>query len=143
MAMPRRTANGFETNRLHLVTAVVQRRLGLALHDQDVYLNVVGGLRLDEPAGDLAAALAIVSIARDFPLPADVIAVGELGLAGELRSVGQLEQRLREASKLGFRRAVVPRAPGGTLPARVGQIELVPVSTLREAMRALFTRGDA
>ena len=81
------------------MTAVVGRRLGMPLYDQDVYLNVVGGLRVDEPSADLAAALAIVSSMRDRPLPADLVAVGELGLSGELRGVGQLEQRLREAAQ--------------------------------------------
>ena len=81
----------------------------MPLYDQDVFLNVVGGLRVDEPSADLAAALAIVSSMRDRPLPADMVAVGELGLSGELRGVGQLEQRLREAAKLGFSWALVPR----------------------------------
>src|ERR671932_1603541 len=86
LPMPRRTANGFDANRLHLVTAVVARRLGVPIYDHDVYLNVVGGLRIDEPAADLAAALAIVSSARDQPLPGDLVVVGEVGLSGELRS---------------------------------------------------------
>jgi DNA repair protein RadA/Sms len=134
LSLPRRTANGFDPNRLHLVTAVISRRLGLPLYDQDVYLNVVGGLRIDEPAADLAAALAIVSSARDTPLPGDLVVVGEVGLSGELRSVGQLEQRLREAAKLGFARALVPRA---RLPDSLGGLEVVPASTLREAARSL------
>jgi DNA repair protein RadA/Sms len=137
LAMPRRTATGFDPNRLHLVTAVVGRRLGVPLYDQDVYLNVVGGLRVDEPGADLAAALAIVSSVRDHPLPADLIAVGEVGLSGELRGVGQLEQRLREASKLGFLKALVPRAMGGRLPRDLGGIEVMPAATLRDAVRTL------
>src|ERR671938_1144738 len=87
LSLPRRTANGFDPNRLHLVTAVVARRLGVPIYDQDVYLNVVGGLRIDEPAADLAAALAIVSSVRDQSLPGDLVVVGEVGLSGELRSV--------------------------------------------------------
>ncbi|MDQ6671281.1 MAG: DNA repair protein RadA [Chloroflexota bacterium] len=138
LAMPRRTATGFDTSRLHLVTAVVGRRLGMPLYDQDVYLNVVGGLRVDEPSADLAAALAIVSSVRDRPIPADLVAVGELGLSGELRGVGQLEQRLREAGKLGFVQALVPRGVGRRLAsADVGGIEVVPAATLREAVGAL------
>jgi DNA repair protein RadA/Sms len=138
LAMPRRTATGFDTSRLHLVTAVVGRRLGMPLYDQDVYLNVVGGLRVDEPAADLAAALAIVSSVRDRPIPADLVAVGELGLSGELRGVGQLEQRLREASKLGFAQALVPRAPGRRLSSSdVGGMEVLPAATLRDAVEAL------
>src|SRR5207245_8238586 len=106
LAMPRRTATGFDPSRLHLVTAVVSRRQGVPLYDQDVYVNVVGGLRVDEPSADLAAALAIVSSVRDQALPADLVAIGEVGLSGELRGVGQLEQRLREAARLGFLRAL-------------------------------------
>jgi DNA repair protein RadA/Sms len=134
LSMPRRTANGFDTNRLHLITAVLSRRLGLALHDHDVYLNVVGGLQVDEPAADLPAALAIVSSARDKAVPADLVVLGEVGLSGELRSVAQVEQRLREAAKLGFARALVPRAG---LPEQPGGLEVVAASTLREAVRAL------
>jgi DNA repair protein RadA/Sms len=132
LAVPRRTATGFDLNRLHLLTAVVSRKAGLPLYDQDVYVNVIGGLRVEEPAADLAAALAIVSSARDHPIPPEVVAVGEVGLAGEVRGVGQLEQRLREAAKLGFRRAFVP-----TTTQPIAGIDLAPVATLREAIRVL------
>jgi DNA repair protein RadA/Sms len=137
LAMPRRTATGFDSSRLHLVTAVVARRLGMPLYDQDVFLNVVGGLRIEEPSADLAAALAIVSSVRDQPLPADLVAVGELGLSGELRGVGQLEQRLREASKLGFLRALAPRAVGQRPASNRGGIEVLAASSLREAVGLL------
>jgi DNA repair protein RadA/Sms len=136
LAMPRRAATGFDSSRLHLVIAVVGRRLGVSLYDQDVYLNVVGGLRVDEPSADLAAALAIVSSARDHALPGDMVALGEIGLSGELRGVGQLEQRLREASKLGFASALVPRSMGERLPRNLG-IAALPVATLRDAVRTL------
>jgi DNA repair protein RadA/Sms len=135
LAIPRRTANGFDTNRLHLIGAVLARRLGVPLYDQDVYLNVVGGMRVDEPAADLAAALAVVSSFRDHAVPGDTVALGEVGLAGELRGVGQIEQRLNEASKLGFRSALVPRSAG--VPRELGGIRLLPVATLREAVRTL------
>jgi DNA repair protein RadA/Sms len=146
LAMPRRTANGFDTNRLHLLTAVLSRRLGLPLYDHDVYLNVVGGLRVDEPAADLAAALAIVSSVRDRALPADLVAIGEIGLSGELRSVNQLEARLREAAKLGFRTALIPRGATSPDPTQVRSaahsqnsalLHLESVASLREAVRAL------
>jgi DNA repair protein RadA/Sms len=137
LAVPRRTANGIDASRLHLVTAVIGRRLPLPLYDQDVYLNVVGGMRIDEPAADLAAALAIVSSLRDRPLPGDMVVTGELGLSGELRTVGQLEKRLREADKLGFSRALVPRPPGGAMPPTVGSLQVLTVSTLREAVKVL------
>ena len=131
--MPRRTATGFDATDLHLVTAVLGRRSGIPLHDQDVYLNVVGGLRVDEPSADLAAALAIVSSIRDRPLASDLVALGEVGLSGELRGVGQLDQRLREAAKLGFSRALVPNS--GVAPTR--EIEMTRVATLRDAIRSL------
>jgi DNA repair protein RadA/Sms len=134
LAMPRRTATGFDLNRLHLITAVVSRRTGVPLYDQDVYVNVVGGLRVEEPSADLAAALAIVSSVRDHPIPSDVVAVGEIGLAGELRGVGQMDQRLREAAKLGFVRALVPRMAS---QRNFDGIELAPVATLREAIGVL------
>ncbi len=137
LAVPRRTANGLDTNRLHLIAAVLARRLGLPLHDQDVYLNVVGGLRIDEPAADLAASLAIISSVRDRSLAGDLVALGEIGLSGELRSVGQLEQRLREAAKLGFTRALVPRTPGAKALLDLAGLEVLTVGTLREATRVL------
>jgi DNA repair protein RadA/Sms len=132
LPVPRRAATGFDASRLHLVTAVVGRRAGVPLFDHDVYLNVAGGLRVDEPSADLAAALAIVSSVRDRPLPSDLVAVAEIGLSGELRAVGQLEQRLREAAKLGFRRAIVPRSAAGE-----AALEVEPVATLRDALRVL------
>ena len=132
LAMPRRAATGFDPSRLHLVTAVVGRRAGVSLYDQDVYLNVAGGLRVDEPSADLAAALAIVSSVRDRAVPTDLVAVGELGLSGELRGVGQLEQRLREAAKLGFRRALVPRPTVGE-----AALQVETVASLRDALRVL------
>jgi DNA repair protein RadA/Sms len=133
LAIPRRTATGFDANRLHLLTAVLSRRTSIPLHDQDVYLNVVGGLRIEEPSADLAATLAIVSSIRDHPLPSDLVAVGEVGLSGELRGVGQLEQRLREAAKLGFLRALVPSSSVAAPPG----VEVTRVATLRDAIRTL------
>jgi DNA repair protein RadA/Sms len=137
LAMPRRSATGFDANRLHLLTAVLSRRTSIPLHDQDVYLNVAGGLRVDEPSADLAAALAIVSSIRDRPLPSDLVALGEVGLSGELRGVGQLEQRLREAAKLGFSRALAPHGLNARATVRVADLEVIPVATVREAMAAM------
>ncbi|HUF53652.1 MAG TPA: DNA repair protein RadA [Dehalococcoidia bacterium] len=107
---PRRTANGLDTNRLVLVTAVLTRRLNLPLAGQDVIANVVGGLRVHEPAADLGLALAICSSHRDRALPRDLIALGEVGLSGELRSVSHLERRLLEAERLGFERCLLPES---------------------------------
>ena len=107
---PRRTANGIDFNRLLLLTAVLSKRVGVRLSDQDVFVNVVGGLRVGEPAADLAVACAIASSFRDVPVAGDLAIVGEVGLSGELRAVSQLETRLKEAAKLGFSRCLVPQS---------------------------------
>jgi len=107
--LPRRTANGIDVNRTLLLVAVLSKRVGFKLATQDVFVNVVGGMRINEPAADLAVAVAIASSYRDVPVPEDCVLVGEIGLSGELRSVGQAERRLNEAAKLGFRRCIVPR----------------------------------
>ena len=106
--MPRRSANGFDTNRLQLLVAVLQKRVGLSLGGQDIYANVVGGLRIGEPAADLPLALAVASSFKDRRVEPRTVAIGEIGLSGELRSVGLLERRLIEAKRLGFDRAIIP-----------------------------------
>ena len=109
LAVPRRMANGFDQSRLHMLIAVLTKRAGLRLADQDVYVNVVGGLELDEPAVDLAVCLAIASSVADVALPGDLVAIGEVGLAGELRSVFKLEERIQEAVRRGYNRVLLPR----------------------------------
>jgi len=105
----RRTPNGVDYNRLQMIAAVLTRRVGLKLGEQDIFVNVVGGIKIDEPAADLAIAAAIVSSMRDLSVRADVALIGEIGLAGELRLPGQMPARLREAQKLGFKSAIVPK----------------------------------
>jgi DNA repair protein RadA/Sms len=107
--LPRRTPNGVDFNRLLLLVAVLQKRCGVRLHDQDVFVNIVGGLKVSEPAADLAVAVAIASSMRDMPVAPDLALIGEVGLSGELRSVGQMQSRLNEAAKLGFRRCLAPK----------------------------------
>jgi DNA repair protein RadA/Sms len=131
---PHRTANGVDFNRLLLITAVLTRRAGVSLHDQDVFINVVGGLRIEEPAVDLAVAVAIASSVQDRPVYADLALMGEVGLSGELRSVTQLEVRLNEARKLGFRRCVVPQPVRRELPSRDG-LEVIGARSIQEAIR--------
>lgn len=135
---PRRTASGIDQNRLALLVAVLGRRAGIGLGSHDVYANLAGGLVLDEPALDLPLAIALASSFRDRPVPPGTVAIGEVGLLGELRSVSGLERRLREAARLGFSRAIVPRASrGGPTPVIEG-LDVVAVATLREALeRAL------
>jgi DNA repair protein RadA/Sms len=106
--LPRRTANGVDFNRLLLLTAVLSKRMGLRLHDQDVFVNVVGGLRISEPAADLSVAVAIASSYRDVPVADDLAIMGEIGLSGELRSISQAGKRLNEAARLGFKRCLLP-----------------------------------
>ena len=105
---PRRTSNGIDYNRTYLILAVLEKRLGLKFSSNDVYLNVIGGMRIDEPASDLGIALALISSLTDRPIPDDLIAIGELGLSGEIRGVANIEGRIREAARLGFTTAVIP-----------------------------------
>lgn len=131
---PRRTANGVDLNRLLLITAVLSRRVGLRLFDQDVFANVIGGLEVREPAADLAIALAIASSIRDRPVAADLAIIGEVGLSGEVRAVSQTIPRLKEAARLGFRRCLLPRSVRrGPEPFPEG-IEPIPVRTVAEAL---------
>ena len=131
---PRRTPNGLDFNRLLLITAVLGRRLGINLSDQDVFVNIVGGLRVTEPAADLAVAAAIASSMRDIPVRADTVLIGEVGLSGELRWVGQMNARLNEAAKLGFKTAIVPRkVRRGGEPWPAG-IQIIEARSLREAL---------
>lgn len=130
----RRTANGFELNRLHMLIAVLSKRVGLSLGDQDVYVNVVGGLKLGEPAVDLGVAVAIASSFKETRVSADLVAIGEIGLSGELRSVSQLERRLGEASKLGFARAIVPATLGRGMVRPPDDFTLIRASSVDEAI---------
>ncbi|HAJ36100.1 MAG TPA: DNA repair protein RadA [Chloroflexi bacterium] len=141
-SMPRRTANGVDANRLLLLTAVLSKRVGIDLSDQDIFVNVVGGMRVDEPAADLAIAVAIASSFRNRPVHADLAIMGEVGLSGELRSVGQLARRLHEATKLGFTRALTPRS---TLPRRGGDsppqgLDVIGVRTLYDALEVALIK---
>ena len=131
---PRRTPNGIDFNRLLLIAAVLSRRLNLRLSEQDIFANVVGGLRIDEPAADLAVAAAITSSLRDQPVRADMVLIGELGLSGELRMVGQLNARLREAASLGFKQAIVPRRIHRKEKFPEG-IEVTEARSLQEALK--------
>jgi DNA repair protein RadA/Sms len=138
---PRRTPNGVDFNRLLLVTAVLARRLGLHLGDQDIFVNIVGGIQVEEPAADLAVAAAIASSMRDQPVKADTVLIGEVGLSGELRMVGQMPARLREAAKLGFKTAIVPKRIRNGEPWPTG-IEVVEVRSVREALERALIKGE-
>ena len=139
--MPRRSANGLDGNRLQLLIAVLQKRVGLALGGQDIFANVVGGLRVAEPAADLAIAIAVASSFRDDRVDPGTVAVGEIGLSGELRSVNQLDRRLVEAQRLGFTRVIVPAVLGRRGRPIDGGIEVVRAATVAEAIEAAVGGG--
>jgi DNA repair protein RadA/Sms len=129
---PRRLTVGLEQNRLALLLAVLHRHAGVAAFDQDVFVNAVGGVKIDEPAADLAILLAIVSSLRNKPLPPGLVVFGEVGLAGEVRPVQRGQERLREAAKLGYTRAIVPRANLPKTP--IEGIEAIGVARVEEAL---------
>ena len=129
---PRRLSVGLEQNRLAMLLAVLHRHAGVACFDQDVFINAVGGVRIGEPAADLAVLLAIVSSLRNRPLPDKLVVFGEVGLAGEVRPVAHGQERLKEAAKLGFCRAIVPQA---NAPRQgIDGLELIPVERLEQAV---------
>jgi DNA repair protein RadA/Sms len=130
---PKRTTAGFDSNRLQLLTAILGKRAGLNLSNQDIYINVVGGLKIDEPAADLAVALAVVSSLKDIVVENTVV-VGELGLSGELRFVPNLEKRIVEAEKLGFKKIICPR---GRDEIKNSKIKILQVKTLQEAIQCI------
>ncbi len=136
--LPRRTANGVDFNRLLLIAAVLSKRVYLKLGNQDVMVNVTGGIKIDEPAADLGIALAIASSFRDVPVDPELVAVGEVGLSGELRTVSHLERRVSEAARLGFKRCLVSRSGLGATSTVTG-LQLIPAATLREAVRLVIS----
>ena len=128
---PKRTTAGFDSNRLQLLTAILSKRVNLNLSNQDIYINVVGGIKIEEPAADLAVALAIVSSLKDIIIKETVV-IGELGLSGEVRFVPNLEKRIKEAEKLGFKKIICPRGKIAT-----SKIKILQVKTLQEAIGSL------
>ena len=136
----RRTPNGVDFNRLLLIAAVLTRRVGIKLSEQDIFVNVISGLKVDEPAADLSIAAAIASSWRDVPVRAEAVLIGEVGLAGELRMPGQMNIRLREAAKLGFKTAIVPKAIR-KMDDWPKNIEIVEARSLSQALDKAFTGG--
>ena len=134
--MPRRTANGIDYNRLTLLIAVLEKRTGLPLGNQDVYLNIVGGIKINEPALDLGIILAVSSSFKNIPIPNDVISIGEVGLTGEVRSVNQIEKRIKEAEKLGFKKCIIPESNKKLLKDTY-KLDIIGVQNISEAMSCL------
>lgn len=138
---PRRTSNGVDYNRLLLIAAVLSKRVGLRLYEQDIFVNVVGGMKIDEPASDLATAVAIASSYVDKTVPADTAFIGEIGLSGEVRTVNQLALRLNEAAKIGFKRVVIPKMRR-QLDDVPPDLELVQVRSIAEALTKILPKDD-
>ena len=136
LAMPRRVSTGFDVNRVALLVAILEKRVGLHLHGEDVYLNVAGGIRVIEPAVDLGVAAAIASSFRDRPIPPRTVIMGEVGLGGEVRAIPYLEARLREAEKLGFEQAVIPEF-GHPIGAFAGALKIVAVASVATAFERI------
>jgi DNA repair protein RadA/Sms len=137
LAMPRRVSTGFDVNRVALLIAILEKRVGLHLHGEDVYLNVAGGMRVTEPAVDLGVAAAIASSFRDRPIDPRTVIMGEVGLGGEVRAIPHLEARLREAAKLGFQQAVVPE-PSRPSNSLTGSLTVITVASVEAAFESLF-----
>lgn len=138
--LPRRTANGVDMNRLLLLTAVLTKRVGLKLYNQDIFVNVVGGLKINEPAADLSVAVAIASSFKDYRVWDDLAVMGEVGLSGELRNIASAEKRIKEASKLGFKRALVPYPIARQYAEKTNGIQLVGAKSVGEALEAALIR---
>jgi DNA repair protein RadA/Sms len=137
LGTPRRTTLGVDHNRVALLIAILEKKMGLQMHGHDVFVNVAGGVRVDEPAADLGVVVAVASSFLDKPVDPHTLIVGEVGLAGEVRAIGQAEARVREGAKLGFRRCVLPESSRRQLPA-IDAVEVVGVQSLAEAWDLLF-----
>jgi len=135
--IPQRNVNGFDTKRLGMLIAVLEKRMGLVMGTKDVFVNLVGGLRVDDPAADLSIICSAASSTMDKPIGEDIVLLGEVGLAGEVRSINRLEHRLHEAATLGFKRAIVPSASVNDKVKKI-KIKLHPVKFVKDAFRVLF-----
>jgi len=135
----RRRAQGFDYNRLTLLVAVLEKRMGLALEAEDIFVNVAGGIKIEDPAADLAVAVAIVSAFREQLVVPETVVIGEVGLAGEVRSISQADLRINEAEKLGFKHCVLPRNNFKSLDYKKDSLELIPVSVLKEALDIILS----
>jgi DNA repair protein RadA/Sms len=133
---PRRTSMGVDHNRVSLIAAVMEKKVGMRFIDMDIFVNIIGGVSMDEPAADLPLAVSLASSFLDKPVPEDMVIFGEIGLAGEVRGIGQPELRLKEAEKMGFKKALLPANNMERL--KKGKIKLYGVSSLKEALDAIF-----
>lgn len=139
LGVPRRTAIGIDSNRLALLTAVLEKKIGLRLFNQDIFLNIAGGVKINEPAVDLGIAIAIISSALDYPVDPKIVSFGEIGLTGEIRGIGQAELRISEAKKLGFNRCIMPES-NIKRASYIKEIEIIGVKHLKEVFYILFSK---
>lgn len=137
---PRRTVSGVDTNRVNLILAVLEKRVGISLANQDVFVNIAGGVRIDEPAADLAIAIAAASNFQEMPVDPATVLAGEVGLGGEVRAIGQIEKRLREAARTGFTRAIVCARNKRNLRGAIPGLDIVGVDSVRQALDAALIR---
>jgi DNA repair protein RadA/Sms len=136
-SVPRRTAQGIDANRVSLLVAVMEKRLGIHLLNQDIFLNIAGGIRVEEPGSDLGVIASIASSFKNQLIGSDIVVFGEVGLGGEVRGISQSEVRVKEAARLGFKRCLLPKQNREKIKGVKG-IELIGVRTIQEAMEALF-----
>ena len=134
---PRRMSTGFDYNRMNVLLAVLEKRAGYFFSNLDAYVNIVGGLRIDEPAADLTVAMALVSSLKDMVIPEKVICFGEIGLAGEIRGISRANERINEAARLGFERCIIPSSNVKGLTSIPKGMEVIGVNTVRKAVEAL------
>jgi DNA repair protein RadA/Sms len=137
LAVPRRTSMGIDHNRLALLVAVLEKKVGLSMLHQDIFVNAVGGVRIDEPAVDLAITTAVASSFLDKPVDTHTVLLGEVGLTGEVRAVSRTDIRVKEAAKLGFRRCILPRSNAERLTA-IESIEMIGVQSVQGVLDVLF-----
>ena len=135
---PRRTTTGVDNNRVALILAVLEKVVGLQIQNQDVFVNIIGGLKINDPSMDLGIALAVASSFKNIPIDASVVVTGEIGLTGEVRTVSFIEKRIIECEKLGFKKMIIPRGNYLNEFKKEYSLEIVPVSNLRQAMYALM-----
>ena len=134
---PKRTADGIDFNRLSLLIAVLEKKAGVMLGNQDVYINVVGGLRVNEPALDLGIMMVTVSAYKNIPIPKDMVIIGEVGLTGEVRRINLIEKRLKEAEKLGFKTCIIPESNKRDLKNKY-ELDIIGIRNVRQAMNVIF-----
>ena len=139
--IPKRTANGFDYNRLALLIAVLEKRVGMPLGNQDVYLNIAGGMKINEPSIDLGIIMVVASSFKNKPIPKDIVIMGEVGLTGEVRRINFIEKRIKESEKLGFKKCIIPESNKKDLKEKY-KLDIIGVKDIKEAIRYITQKGE-